>query len=443
MTPGARLAAAIDILDQLHAEKLPADAVAEKYFRSRRYAGSKDRRAVTERVFSVLRHRARLDWWCARIDESLRPGGRPRVLADLALADGLGKTEIAELFSGEGYAPAALTARETKLLDGFTGQQINHADMPDFVAHEFPAWIAGSLRDLYGERLGEEMDALNGQAPLDLRVNTLQGDCARALTLLKNDKIDADPTPYSPVGLRVHCRANLANTTAYKGGFVEVQDEGSQLLALVTGARPGMKVIDFCAGAGGKTLAMAAAMKDQGEIIACDVDAKRLKPITARLKRARVSIAETRLLMVGGDPWLRDHENSADVVFADVPCSGSGRWRRRPGARWQFSGRDLLDLVKIQQRIITEVVRLVKPGGRLVYATCSILTEENERQVDRLLDWFPGEYRVVPIAEAWADALGSDCPCQGPYLRLTPARHGTDGFFAAVLERKTEGKSDG
>jgi len=439
MTPGARIAAAIEIIDLLDETGAPADGAIERYFRGRRYAGAKDRRAVTERVFGIVRRRARLDWWMLRVQDNRKPDGRRRALADLALADGLARSGVEDLFDGAGYAPKQLTAEETELVDALAGRNLDHADQPAWVAHEFPSWLERPLSDLLNGYLPEEMDALNTAAPLDLRVNTLKGDCARALEVLKNDRIEAEPTALSPIGLRIQDRVNLQAATAYKGGFVEVQDEGSQIIALLVGAEAGMKVADFCAGAGGKTLAIAAEMRDEGEITACDIDPRRLGALKPRLKRAECRSVESRVLVPGGDMWIHDNEGAMDRVLADAPCSGTGRWRRRPDARWRLTGRELRDLAKDQRRILHEACRLVKPGGRLIYATCSILAEENERQIEDFLEWFGG-FRVIPVKQVWEETIGGASPADpardGDFLRLTPHRHGTDGFFVAVLEKR-------
>lgn len=292
---------------------------------------------------------------------------------------------------------------------------------------------APRLEAQFGTTVADEMAALDVPAPLDLRVNALAGSRDAAITALARDQIRAVPTQWSPWGLRLEKRVALQTVAAWKAGLVEVQDEGSQLVAILLGARAGMRVVDFCAGAGGKTLAIAAGMENKGQIIACDTSAKRLDGATLRLRRAGVHNVERRLMESERDKWVKRHAGAFDRVLVDAPCTGTGTWRRNPDGRWRLSEQDIVELVDLQGRILDSAARLVKPGGRLVYATCSILADENEAQVDRFLAAHPG-FRVVPPADAWPADLPNPA-AEGPYMRLTPARHGTDGFFAALLER--------
>ena len=440
MTPGARLQAAIELYQHIETATEPADAVRDRYFRRRRYVGAKDRRAITERVFSLVRRRARLDWWIARAAPDLAPSPRHRALTDVVLGDGATAGDIAGLFDGDRYCPAALDAHERALAEGLAGQPLNHPEMPDWVRLEYPAWLDAPLRRLWGRRLNAEMAAFNRPAALDLRVNTGLATVDEARKSLAADGIEARPTPFSPTGLRLDTRPNLKGTAAFRGGLVEVQDEGSQLIALLVGARPGMTVVDYCAGAGGKTLALAAAMtrdgRLDGHLKACDVAAGRLRRMEERLKRARVKGVEGRVLDDGGDTWLEERVASADRVLLDAPCSGTGTWRRRPEARWRLAEDDLEAQTERQGRLLDVARRLVKPGGRLVYATCSVLDQENERPVADFLDRHP-DFAVLDGAVLWRQTLAAPCPVGGPFLRLSPAATETDGFFCAVLERRT------
>ena len=439
MTPGARLQAAIELYQRIETATEPADAVRDRYFRPRRYVGAKDRRAITERVFGLIRRRARLDWWIARAARSLVPSPRNRMLADLALGDGATAGEIAGLFDGGRHRPATLDAHERALTEGLAGQSLNHPEMPDRVSLEYPAWLDGPLRRLWGRRLEAEMAALNRPAALDLRVNTCLASVDEARKSLAGDGFEARPTPFSPAGLRLDTRPNLRGTAAFLGGLVEVQDEGSQLIASLVGAAPGMTVVDYCAGAGGKTLALAAAMtrdgRLDGRLAACDVAGGRLGRMEDRLKRAQVMGVECRLIEEAGDTWLEEQAASSDRVLLDVPCTGTGTWRRHPDARWRLTTDDLETECGRQRRLLDDARRLVKPGGRLVYATCSVLAEENERPVADFLDGHP-DFAVLDCAALWRQTLGAPCPVGGPFLRLSPAATGTDGFFCAVLERR-------
>ncbi|MFQ5844607.1 MAG: RsmB/NOP family class I SAM-dependent RNA methyltransferase [Planctomycetota bacterium] len=277
------------------------------------------------------------------------------------------------------------------------------------------------------------MAALNAAAPFDLRVNALKATREEARAALGAEGIDAAPTPLSPWGLRLARRRPLGGCPSFLSGLVEVQDEGSQIVSLMSDARPGMRVVDYCAGSGGKTLALAAAMANRGRIAALDAS-PRIERAAPRLARAGVDIATTRRI-VPDDPWLGDHAAWADRVLLDVPCTGLGRWRRDPTARARLRPGDLEALVVRQRRILDEAQALVRPGGRLVYATCSLLGCENEEQVSAFLERHAG-FAPVPAPQAWETAIGGPCPSRAPYLLLTPARHGTDGFFAAILERR-------
>jgi 16S rRNA (cytosine967-C5)-methyltransferase len=295
-----------------------------------------------------------------------------------------------------------------------------------------------SLSQLWGDDLARQMSALNQPAPVDLRVNLLKATREQAHASLTSEFIEAEPTALSPIGLRLMGRPRLAGTAAFRKGWVEVQDEGSQLISLLVGAHPGMRVVDFCAGGGGKALAIAGAMADagavHGEIWACDISGFRLERMIPRLQRAGAEAVRTKVVAARNDPWVDENAGTMDRVLADVPCTGTGAWRRDPDARWRFTPDDLDDLMGVQQRILGMAARLIRPGGRLVYATCSLLQEENERQ----FAWFlenHSDFRALPIDEVWAETVGGPPPPSGPCLRLSPASTGTDGFFCAVAER--------
>ena len=436
MTPGARIAAAIDILEALAAGTRPADDVAADYFRRRRYIGSKDRAQVSRHVYSVLRHRATLDWWVDRAGKGdIRIAPRSRIMAALAIAEGEPETEIVASFDGGRFRPAALAPAEEQLVHGLAGRSLRHPAMPRAVANDVPDWLLRYLEAVYGGRLEEEMAALNATAPVDLRVNLIKTDRAGAIGSLAAEGVRAEPTPWSPAGLRLLERVPLSGLAAFKDGLIEVQDEGSQLAALLLGAKPGMRVVDFCAGAGGKTLALAAAMKNRGKIVACDTAGWRLDRSGQRLRRAGASNVERHALASERDPWVKRHAKSFDRVLVDAPCLGVGSWRRNPDAKWRSTPQDLAELEVRQHDILASAARLVKPGGRLAYVTCSLLREENEAQAERFLAETP-DFALLPIAQAWQETIGTPCPADGDFLRLTPAQHGTDGFFVAVFERE-------
>jgi len=424
MTPGARIGAVIEVLEKIDRSYSQADEVISSYLRGRRYIGSKDRRYINETVYSALRHHARLGFW------TNAGSARERVIAHLHRVDQLSKNDIQQHFNGEGYNPPALSNSEIQLISEPKVSQ----EPPEWVEAEFPDWLTPTMKQYWGEQFDTEATALNEPAPVDLRVNTLKADCARALDILKKDGVEAEATAYSPSGLRLTQRRNLQQTTAFKGGFVEIQDEGSQLIALLTDTKPDLKTIDFCAGGGGKTLALAATMKDGGPLIACDNDKDRLDKLTPRLKRAGISNVSRHHLSGDKDPWLAEHRASAARVLIDVPCSGSGAWRRSPASKWRLTEDVLKTYLETQADVLSTAARLVAPGGRLIYATCSVLPQENEEQISAFLE-SGAPFQIVSIQDVWDKTIGGEAPSPGQFLHLTPARSQTDGFFCAVLER--------
>ena len=429
MTPAARLAAAIELLAAVEtALRKPADAVANDFFRARRFIGGGDRRAVSERAWSVLRAHRRLDWWLARAGVPSNP--RLLVAASL-LTQGWTLDGVEQSFSGGKFGPSALSAAERAALRPLEGHTLDHPEMPEAVRLEILDWIFPRLQARFGEELQAEMAAMGEPAPLDLRVNLLKTTREEAQAALAAEGIDSTPTKISPWGLRIAGRRPVTTGKAFQSGLVEIQDEGSQIVAALVGAFPEMRVADWCAGAGGKTLALAMTMQNRGHIAACDVSAPRLDAAVRRLRRAGVHNVE-RHLVEPGDKWAKRRAGSFDRVLVDAPCTGIGTWRRNPDARLRLTETDLAELVPKQAEILDQAAGLVRSGGRLVYATCSLLAEENEAQVDAFLASHPG-FAVMSLARAWT--LPAPLPGDGPYLVLTPRRHATDGFFAAVLER--------
>ena len=427
MTPAARIEAAIALLSAIDGSPArPADAVANDFFRARRFIGSGDRRAVSERVWQVLRSQRRLGWW-------LDGAATERLLvAASLLLEGWTLAGVVQAFSGGQFAPRALDRTEHAALRGLEGHTPDHPDMPDAVRMELPDWLLPSLAARFGRALEAELAALSLPAPLDLRANVLKTTRDEARAALAAEGWDASPTPFSPWGLRIEGRRPVTSGPAFQSGLVEIQDEGSQLVALLVDARPGMRVCDYCAGAAGKTLALAAAMGNRGQVVACDVSAARLDAAVRRLRRAGAHNVE-RHRLAAGDKWPKRHAGAFDRVLVDAPCTGAGTWRRNPDARLRLTETDLAELLPKQAAIMNDAARLVRNGGRLVYATCSLLLEENELQVSQFLAAHPG-FALLPLAQAWAPM--GEPPCPGEFLSLTPARHGTDGFFAAVLERR-------
>ncbi|CAK0760022.1 16S rRNA (cytosine967-C5)-methyltransferase [uncultured Gammaproteobacteria bacterium] len=439
MNPAARLQATIDLLTEIAATARPADAIMSAFFRGRRYIGAKDRTAVAEAAYAVLRRQARLGWWLERANRVApdpAPGGdsRMRVIANLILVDGRRADHIAALFSGDKYAPQPLTPAEAGLARALETHTLEHPGMSEAVRCEVPGWAEPGLRTALGDHFFTELSAMNSAAPLDIRVNPVKSTRDAVRERLKTDGIESQLTALAPFGLRLGGRPPLAAHELFRAGAFEIQDEGSQLVSLLVDARPGQRVVDFCAGAGGKTLALAAAMANRGRLVACDVLDKRLQRAAERLRRGGLHNVETRPLNGERDPWVKHHKSSFDRVLADVPCSGTGTWRRNPDARWRQLGPGLSELIPLQKAILDSAARLVRPGGRLIYATCSLLPEENEQQIEHFLAGH-SEFRPLPLAEVWAEVAVGPPPNAGPWLRLTPATHACDGFFAAVLKR--------
>jgi 16S rRNA (cytosine967-C5)-methyltransferase len=432
VTPAARVAAAIDLLAAIEATpSRPADGVANDFFRVRRFIGSGDRRAVSDRVWRVLRAWYRLSWWLAR--SGCDPVPRLLVGASL-LTEAWRLSALERAFSGGRFAPAPLSAAEHAALARIEGHTLDHPDMPESIRLELPDWIVPRLAGRFGGALRAEARAWNASAPLDLRVNLLKTTRGQAREALAAEGIEATETPLSPWGLRVAERRSVTTGAAFRSGLVEIQDEGSQIVTVLADARPGMRVSDLCAGAGGKTLALAMAMHNRGHLLACDISAPRLDAAIRRLRRAGVSNVE-RHLFAAGDKLVKRRAGSFDRVLVDAPCSGTGTWRRNPDARLRLTEQDLRELRAKQESVLATGAKLVRPGGKLIYATCSLLSEENEQPVSAFLDHRP-DFAPIPAQRAWT--LPGPAPEHGGFLALTPARHGTDGFFIAVLERRRE-----
>jgi 16S rRNA (cytosine967-C5)-methyltransferase len=432
MTPGARIQAAIELLDRIESPKkgeeaLPADAVLNAHFRARRYIGAKDRRAIADAVFQTLRQRGVIDWHLAN-EIGLPQTNRFRAMWTFAVHGGIATDNLVAACNGGRYQPKALSddeARRVRMIDAQTEAPATLADQASF-----PAWLAPEIERQFGAQSWAEMIAFTEAAPTDLRVNALKATRDEAAAALARAGVATAPTPHAPLGLRLEGRANIAGLAAYRDGRVEVQDESSQLAALLTGAKPGMRVLDLCAGAGGKTLALAAAMGNRGSILACDTDARRLARLKPRLARSGARIVEPRLIKANSEA------NAAlgqfDRVLVDAPCSGSGTWRRHPDAKWRLTPARLGEYFAAQAALLREAALHVRPNGRLVYAVCSILPAEGALQVEAFLSVNRG-WHVIPADKAWRDAVGTKAPFDGPFMLLTPHRHRTDGFFAAIL----------
>jgi 16S rRNA (cytosine967-C5)-methyltransferase len=431
MTPAARLSAAIELIGTIDAERIPAAKALKEWGTAHRYAGSGDRAAIAGLVWDVLRRRASSAWL---MDDDTPRG---RVLGMLRLERGMGIEAIAALCDGSRFAPAPLTDPEIAAL---ASRSLDDAPRP--VAGDYPDWLDNHLAQAFGDERVAEASAMASRAPLDLRVNTLKARREKILSRLSH--LGAAETPWSPVGLRISLSADARNPGIHAEedfikGAVEVQDEGSQLAALFSAAKPGEQVIDLCAGAGGKTLAVAAMMQGKGRLIATDHDKRQLAPIHERLSRAGVHNAEVRTPKGEGDT-LSDIRSSADLVLIDAPCSGTGTWRRNPDAKWRMRPGALEVRLKDQIEVLDRAGALVKPGGRIAYITCSVLPVENGEQVRGLLTRHR-EFSVVPPLETASVLLDKAQAFAAAALQsdegwlMTPRRTGTDGFFVSILRR--------
>lgn len=417
MMPAARIQAVIELLANIIATPKPADSTVSAYLRERRFIGSKDRAAINTRVFRIMRAWHRLGWWIRHCGCDVN--ARTLVIADLMFEREHSLESIIDTFSGEGYAPRKLNEAELKMAKGMDKKNLEHPHIPLREKTECPEWAFERLQKGLGESFEAEMRAMMAAAPMDLRVNAIKAKREDVLAQLKKDGIDAEPGKHAPLSIRVFGRPQISQHPLYLDGSIEIQDEGSQMIAVAADAKPGEQVVDFCAGAGGKTLALGAAMNNKGRIVAMDVMEKRLEQAKLRFRRAGLHNIETRPLTSERDRWVKRHQNHFDLVLVDAPCTGSGTWRRAPDQRWRVLGPPIDELLPLQRNILDSACRMVKPGGRLVYATCSLLAEENEDQVAAFVAAHP-EFEI-----------------KGAFLKMTPARHDTDGFFAAVLVKKT------
>lgn len=431
MTPAARLSAAIELIDTIERDRVPAAKALKEWGTAHRFAGSGDRAAIAGLVWDVLRRYASSAYL---MDADT---ARARLIGMLRLERGMDTATMAAMFDGSRYAPEPLTDAEQAALS-----HRSLKDAPAAIAGDYPEWLDSHLARVFGENRVAEAVAMASRAPLDLRVNTLKSNRDKVLKALSH--LHAKPTPWSPNGVRIALSADARNPGIQaeedfiKGG-VEVQDEGSQLAALFTAAKPGEQVIDLCAGAGGKTLALAAMMQGKGRLIATDSDKRQLAPIHERLSRAGVHNADVRTPKGEADP-LAEISSTADLVVIDAPCTGTGTWRRNPDAKWRMRPGALEIRLKDQAEVLERAVPLVKAGGRIAYITCSVLPEENGEQVRAFVAKHP-EFAVVPPEQTasvlWDRAEEfAQAALQTPEgWLMTPRRTGTDGFFVSVLKK--------
>ena len=431
MTPAARLSAAIEALADIAERRRPAAQALKDWGLSHRFAGSGDRAAIAGLVYDALRRRASSAW--------IMGAETPRavLLGMLRHERGLEPEAIAKLCDGGRFAPAPLSDDEHARL-----RAASLDGAPPYVLGDYPEWLEDKLAATFGDERAAEGAALSSRAPLDLRVNTLKGDRGEAADAL--DEFKPQDTRWSPWGLRIVVAPDSKSPAihaepAFLKGQIEIQDEGSQLAALLTGAKPGEQVIDLCAGAGGKTLALATMMADRGQLYATDTDKRRLAPIHERLERSGARNVQVRTPR-GDAEILTDLTGHADLVLIDAPCTGTGAWRRNPDAKWRVRPGALAERLKDQAETLDRAVPLVKPGGRIAYVTCSVLDDENGAQVKAFVARHP-EFAILPPADVM-NALGERAflfrravltSTEG--LLMTPRRTDTDGFFVSLLRR--------
>lgn len=429
MKPGARLAAAIEILATVETRHQPVSIALADWGKAHRFAGSGDRSAIGHLVYDALRDKASSAF--------VMGNDAPRALAlgSLRLRGATAET-LTELCTGQDHAPEPLAEDEHRRLD-----VVSLDSAPPWIAGNYPEWLHPSFEAAFGTRAKNEGQALAARAPADLRVNTLKATGEKVAKALQS--FGAVEAQFATHGLRIAAPTgdgripNLEAEAAFQAGWFEIQDEGSQIAAALSGAAPRLQILDLCAGGGGKTLAMAAAMQNTGQIFAYDDDRNRLKPIFQRLKRANAR--NVQVLRGGDSAALAALGDRFDIVLVDAPCTGSGTWRRRPDSKWKLRPRALNERVAEQKSILGLAARHVKPGGRLVYVTCSILPQENTGQVAAFIDQNP-DYGLVPFSTVWPGFLKGEAPQsadgRADTLLLTPASHGTDGFFIAILEKR-------
>ena len=429
MKPGARIQAAIEIIDiiceSMDEGGAAADQIVRQYFARRRYAGSKDRRAVRHQVYWILRRRGEIEWRLQQAGKVF--SGRWALLTAVVLphdADTFMEEGIEALFTGGKYSPEEPNEDEQAFVAQV--QADPQPELPDWAVGNYPDWMDASLKNRFGSELPNALEGLAGRATLDLRVNLLKASQEKVLAALEG----AQPTKWSPNCVRLEVETNIQSDPAFREGWVDIQDEGSQLAALLTGVLPGMTVLDYCAGAGGKSLAMSAAMNNEGSIYAYDSATDRLERINPRAKRLFVDNIN---IIKKLEPIFKD----MDKVVLDVPCSGTGTWRRSPELRWRLTSERLEEYRSEQQTILLDGSNRVAIGGQLIYITCSLLPEEDEQQIEWFLEQQSG-FKLVPYGENLSsidgelpETLSSIPEC----LLLAPHKHDTDGFFVAVLER--------
>lgn len=430
-----RVGSALFLLNKIEVSGRSVDSLTASFLRANSKFRGRELGHLLELLDAVLRRQAALDWHLSKVGQALPINARTRLLAHLALVEKMSSSRIRDAFA---YAAdiAPLNGEEANLLRRLSECKLDDPRFPDWVRGAFPPWLKGELKEAFGAKYLNEMIALAEPSPLDFRVNLLKAKVDDVKMELSAAQLPVERMPLSPLGLRLRHRFDLSTLAALSEGRVEPQDEGSQLAALLADVRPGQFVVDYCAGAGGKTLVLAAQMENRGRLLATDVMPGRLMRARTRLRRAGVHVAELRDSSEDRR-WLKRQFGRADRVLVDAPCSGIGSWRRIPDARWRLAPEDLAELEVKQAEILRAAAKLVKPEGRLIYVTCSILPRENEHQVARFLEE-NSEFAILPYGEIWPSVSPAPPPDNRDVLQLTPYRHGTGGFFIAVFQRSVK-----
>ncbi len=416
MHEGSTVQSVIELHDAFLSTMAPFDSIVARFFRERRYIGSSDRRTIANMAYDILRSYAKILYINERITENQ---ARFIVITYLIMNKQYDQNKMASIFNGKKYAPDRLSVFEKKWCDTVKTKNVL---MPQHAILNYPAWLDDRLHKAFPENFSDELQELNKEAYVDVRVNTLKSNVEHVLTVMRKNNIEAEKSSISPVGIRIKSHRLSHSDELLSKGYIEIQDEGSQLIAFECNAKPGDTVIDMCAGAGGKTLAIAALMSNKGRIYATDVSDIRLRRAMLRLRKAGVCNVHCCVLT---GKWIKRHLECADVVLVDAPCSGSGTWRRNPDMKYRLTENMLDELAAKQKEILDNAKQLVKAGGRLVYATCSVFQEENEDVISHFL-----ANNKNFIIEPQTTLASCD-----KYLKMSPYKTGTDGFFCAKLKR--------
>ncbi|MBE7636980.1 RsmB/NOP family class I SAM-dependent RNA methyltransferase [Sneathiella sp. P13V-1] len=419
MTPSARLAALVELFDQWQGAREPAEIIVTAYFRNRRYAGSKDRRWISNLFYKSLRNMGQIVDFIEK-NNPVTTSEKRAVAALLKLED----ISVEDLKGIYLEGPHAITFDDGDL------DALAAGELPFDPELNFQSWISEKLKTQYQDHFPKVAAAYQEGAPTTFRVNRLKANREQVLAALKEEGFDARATEISPDGIILSGRANLNAHPLMRDGHIEPQDEAAQISAILTDVKPGQSVMDYCAGGGGKTLALGALMENEGRLLALDVDGRRMQDIEPRAARAGLGIV--KMDRVQGLPETPSEQDLFDCVYVDAPCSGSGTWRRQPDQKWRLTEERFKDLINIQKSILEKAHKFVKPGGKLVYATCSILEEENQKQISAFLKT-QSDFKVATIKGAEMGLPAS--ACNGGMLTLTPDAIGADGFFTAILQK--------